>query len=90
MEETKYADLLLNVVDLSDPNYKKHMQVVEAVLKRIGAKAPVLTVFNKIDLLPGFVEVPGMKNENTVYISAEEGINIDELKLKIINFIKNK
>lgn len=90
LEETKYADLLLNVVDLSDPNYKKHMQVVEAVLKKIGAKAPVLTVFNKIDLLPGFVEVPGMKNENTVYISAEEGINIDELKLKIINFIKNK
>lgn len=88
LDEAKYADLLLHVVDLSNPNYQKDMKVVDEVLKKIGAKAPVLTVFNKIDLLPGFVEVPGMKDKNTVYISAEEGINIDELKQKILQFTK--
>ena len=88
LDEAKYADLLLHVVDLSDPNYKKQMKIVEEVLKKIGAKAPVLWVFNKIDLLPGFVEVPGMKERNTVYISAEDGINIDELKLKILQFTR--
>ena len=66
------------------------MQVVDSVLKKIGAKAPVLTVFNKIDLLPGFVEVPGMKKENTVYISAEEGINIEELKQKVLQMAREK
>ena len=90
LEETKYADILLHVVDLSDPNYKKQMQVVDSVLKKIGAKAPVLTVFNKIDLLPGFVEVPGMRKENTVYISAEEGINIEELKQKVLEMAREK
>ena len=88
LEETRYADLLLHVVDLSDPNYKKNMEVVDAVLKKIGAKAPVLVAFNKIDLLPGFIEVPGMKDSNTVYISAESNINIDELKVKILNLTK--
>lgn len=88
LEETRYADLLLHVVDLSDPNYKKNIEVVETVLKKIGAKAPVLMVFNKIDLLPGFIEVPGMKDANSVYISAESNINIDELKVKILNLTK--
>ena len=88
LDEAKYADLLLHVVDLSDPHYKKEMKVVDEVLKKIGAKAPVLTVFNKIDLLPGFVEVPGMKEKNSVYISAEDNINIDELKLKILQLTK--
>ena len=88
LEETRYADLLLHVVDLSDPNYKKNMAVVDSVLKKIGAKAPTLVCFNKIDLLPGFIEVPGMKDNKTVYISAESNINIDELKVKILNLTK--
>ena len=88
LEETRYADLLVHVVDLADPNYQKYIRVVEEVLKKVGAKAPVLYAFNKIDLLPGFIEVPGMKSANTVYISAENNINIDELKLKILDLTK--
>jgi len=81
LEETKDADLLLHVVDISNPNYKDQIEIVKDVLKQIHAdKIPVINVFNKIDSLQGPFEVPS----DTVLISAKKNENIELLKSKII------
>lgn len=80
LEETADADLLLHVIDVSDPNYKGHIQVVEDVLKEIRAdKIPTIKVFNKIDRLDKPFEVL----PDTVLISAKNNNGIDILKEKI-------
>ncbi len=49
LEETLEATLLLHVVDSSSPNMLEQIEAVESVLKEIGADAPILHVYNKID-----------------------------------------
>ena len=87
LEETKYADMLMHVVDISDPNYEKQMAVAKDVLQKIGADAPVLTVFNKIDKLQDFEKE---NSKDVVYISAKKNIGIDQLKAKIISMVNKK
>jgi len=49
LSELEYATLLLQVIDLSDPNWRDHIVVVNNVLEEIGVDKPMLYVFNKID-----------------------------------------
>ena len=50
LEELKYADILLHVVDASNPNRSEHMEVVYKTLKELGCEdKPVITIFNKMD-----------------------------------------
>ena len=80
LEETADADLLLHVIDISDPNYKDHIEVVEQVLKEIHAdKIPVIKIFNKVDKL----EKPFEVLPDTVLISAKNNNGIDILKEKM-------
>ena len=52
LEEARYADMILHVVDCSDEHYETHMNVVYETLKNLEVQdKPVLTVFNKIDRL---------------------------------------
>ncbi len=52
LEETREADLLLHVIDISDPHWQETAEVVRHVLKEIGAEnVPTVEVYNKIDLL---------------------------------------
>lgn len=82
LEEAKYADLILHVVDCSDENYQIHMDVVYETLKNLGVQdKPVLTVFNKIDRL---AEADGTvfkdaKSDDTVRISAKEHRGFEKL-----------
>lgn len=85
LEESKYANLLLNVIDISDPNKDAQQKVTLDTLKRIGANAKILTVYNKIDKLPKGEELP--KGDNIVCISADKNIGIEELKNKIIKML---
>lgn len=86
LEETADADLLLHVIDVSNPNYKDQINVVEDVLREIRAdKIPVIKVFNKIDKLSGPFEVPA----DTILISAKDNNGIDLLKEKIKNALFN-
>jgi len=81
LEEAAFADLILNVCDASSPDAAEQAQVTKTLLTEIGAEAiPVITVFNKCDLLEG--ELP--QNDNTsCLISAKSGYGLDEL-LKLI------
>lgn len=86
LEEAKYADVILHVVDCSDEHYEIHMDVVYDTLKQLGVQdKPVLTVFNKIDLLPeGATQVfRDAASEAAVRISAKKREGFDELLEKL-------
>jgi len=77
LEEVKEADLLLHVVDASDPEAERQIRVTEETLEQIGAGGiPVIYVFNKADLTD--MAIPFVKDD-TIYISAKERIGISEL-----------
>ncbi|MDR2085072.1 MAG: GTPase HflX [Bacteroidales bacterium] len=124
LDETREADLLLHVVDISHPNYEQQIEVVKNTLMEIGAAdKPVIYVFNKIDALkeaekPDVPDYPelldlesgenvevieqekdthsleylkklwiGKKNTPSVFISAKNKENINELKEAIVKVL---
>lgn len=79
LEEVKTADLLLHVIDFSDPHYKEHMRTTSETLKELeAAEIPVIYVYNKADLVPGYEELPKLE-ENCIYISAKKRAGLKEL-----------
>ena len=84
LAEAVYADLLLEVVDFSDPDYMSQIDVTERTLREIGAgQIPIIYVFNKADLVIQSSEhasmtIPHVRG-NRIYMSAENNIGIDEL-----------
>ncbi|MCF8143010.1 MAG: GTPase HflX [Deltaproteobacteria bacterium] len=81
LREAENADLLLNVIDISDDDFERHMEEVDRVLREIGAgDIPQLLVFNKIDLADTAVLDRVRKNyPDAVFISASRGDHIDSL-----------
>ena len=77
LEEAKEADLLLHVVDFSNPHYQRQIEITMETLKQIGAdEIPVLYVYNKIDL----TDMPRpLAAKNIVCISAKNKDGIDRL-----------
>lgn len=70
LEEVASADLLLHVVDFSDPSYKQHMEVTRDTLVKLGAgDIPAICVYNKVDLTSS--EVPSEKDDS-IYLSARK------------------
>ena len=51
LTELQFADLLLHVVDLTDPNWQDHITIVHEILDELGVHKPMLYVFNKIDAI---------------------------------------
>ena len=89
LEETLVANLLLHVVDLSNPQFEEHMETTVAVLNELGAEdKEILTVFNKIDLLKSndlenLKLSQNCKGVDNVFVSCESGEGIPELLLVI-------
>lgn len=86
LEEAKYADIILHVVDSSDEYYETNMEVVYQTLHQLEVKdKPIITVFNKIDRLPEDDNQiwKDSKSDETVRISAKKGIGLDELMEKV-------
>ncbi len=81
LREAEAADLLLNVVDISDPGFERHMEDVEQVLTEIGAdEVPQLVVFNKTDRVDATVVERARKTyPGSIFISALTGDAIDIL-----------
>ena len=78
MEELEYADLLLHVIDVSNPDWQVQAQVVEDLIVELGAsELPRIDVFNKADLLPQGEIMP--RGENICTISAKTGAGICDL-----------
>lgn len=81
LEEVLYADLLIHVVDGSNPEYDAQVNVVMDVLTELGAdKKDIIMAINKIDRCPGkFAAVEYKGHENVVHVSATERIGISQL-----------
>jgi GTP-binding protein HflX len=85
LEETLVANLLLHVVDLSNPQFEEHMDTTLTVLSELGAKEKeILTVFNKVDLLKDNDLVnlrisQNYKDGDMVYLSCKSGEGISDL-----------
>ena len=81
LEELSYADLLLHVIDASNPEWREQAAVVEKLIAELGAaQTPRIDVFNKSDLYVGDIVPHG---EDIVSISAKTGAGLDELLRKI-------
>ncbi len=82
LEEVKYADLILHVVDASNSNYDLQMSTTLEVLKELNAlDKKMVTIFNKCDKLD--YEVNAKKDEDILFISCKTGYNLDALLNKI-------
>ncbi|MCR5119307.1 MAG: GTPase HflX [Lachnospiraceae bacterium] len=76
LEEAKYADIILHVADASDPALDMHLQVVYDTLRDLDIKGkPVITVFNKADLLDGSERLKDTNADACARISAKTGYN---------------
>jgi len=91
LEELKYADLLIHVIDASSPEWREQASVVDDLITELGAgNTPRLEVFNKCDILTSDVRPHG---DNIVEISAKTGQGTDILLKKIeenLSFMKKK
>lgn len=66
LEEARYADIILHVVDVTDPEADEHMDVVYKTLGDLGVSGkPVITLFNKCDRLPGQGVTGGLFQKST-------------------------
>lgn len=77
LEEVAEADLLIQVVDASNPEYEKHIQVTNDTLKELGADhIPMIFAYNKSDLTE--LVYPRLEDD-LVYLSAKQNRGIEEL-----------
>lgn len=80
LEEAKYADIILHVVDCSNPDLDMQMYTVYETLRKleIGDKQ-IVTAFNKIDRLEGEQVLKDLRADRTVRISARSGEGVEDM-----------
>ncbi|MBR7039492.1 MAG: GTPase HflX [Oscillospiraceae bacterium] len=82
LEETARADLILHVLDASEPDVADRMQITQALLDDLGcAEIPQIHVLNKADL----VDIPKQSDDENVWISAKHGDGLDALLTAIVH-----
>ena len=87
LEELQYADLLLHVIDTSDPERDIHVQVVDKLIAQLAKPGiPVIEAYNKADLVDED-DIP--RGENRLGISAKTGLHMEDL-LQLIEKNLNK
>ncbi|HBF8216465.1 GTPase HflX [Clostridioides difficile] len=82
LEEACEADVLLHVIDISNPSYKSHIKVTEDTLKQIGVDGiPMIHVYNKIDLIDVEVldRILDSIDKEGIFVSVKKDINIDKM-----------
>lgn len=80
LEEAKYADMILHVVDASNPQMDEQMYTVYETLQNLGVKdKPIITIFNKQDRVEESQIVRDFKADYIVKISAKQGTGLEEL-----------
>ena len=86
LEELKYADVLLHVIDLSNPEWEEQAEVVDSLVRQLGAEqTPCLRVFNKCDLYVGILP----HGEDVVCISAKTGEGTDILAARLSAMLRD-
>lgn len=91
LEEIAASDLLLHVIDFSQPDYPERLKIVREHLDKIDPrhKEKEIIVFNKIDLAPEEAKSSALRRQypEAVFVSAHSGSGLDTLKEKIYAFV---
>ena len=91
LEEAKYADYILHVVDASNPQHEKQMLIVYETLANLDVKdKTVITLFNKQDARMDSEPLHDFKADHTLPISAKNGTGLEELKNLLSEWKKEK
>lgn len=81
LEEAKYADIILHVVDASNPQMDKQMHIVYDTLQKLEIKGKkVITAFNKTDRVEETQPLRDFKADKTLHISAKTGYGLEKLR----------
>lgn len=89
LEEAKYADIIIHVVDASNPQMDTQMHVVYETLRQLGVEdRPVITLFNKQDKLETQVRQRDFQADYSILTSAKTGQGLDELKVALLEIIR--
>ncbi|HJC81264.1 MAG TPA: GTPase HflX [Candidatus Mediterraneibacter excrementipullorum] len=89
LEEAKYADIIIHVADASNPQMDEQMHVVYETLRQLGAEGkPVVTLFNKQDLLENPVRQKDFRADYSIPASAKTGQGMEELKKALLEIIR--
>ena len=84
LEELSYADVLLHVIDISNPEWEAQARVVDGLISQLGAsETPCLRVFNKCDAYIGILP----HGDDIVCISARSGEGADALVSKLLELL---
>lgn len=90
LEEAKYADYLIHVVDASNPQMEIQMHTVYETLDSLGVSdKPILTLLNKQDKVEENVIIKDFRAENVIKISARTGEGLDELGRELENLLRS-
>lgn len=91
LEEAKYADIILHVVDASNPQMDEQMFVVYETLQRLEVmNKPVVTAFNKMDRVGEAITVRDFQADKIVQISAKSGENLEQLFTAIEEILREE
>lgn len=89
LEEAKYADIIIHVVDASNPQMDEQMYVVYDTLRQLGTEGrPVVTLFNKQDLLKEPARHRDFQAEYSIPASAKTGQGLEELKKALLEIVR--
>ena len=91
LEEAKYADIILHVVDASNPQMDAQMHVVYETLRQLGAEGkPVITLFNKQDKVENPVNHKDLQADYSIATSAKTGQGLEEFKQALLEIIRKE
>ena len=89
LEEAKYADIIIHVVDVSNPRMDEQMYVVYDTLRQMGAEGkPVITLFNKQDRLEKEESHKDFQADYSIATSAKTGQGLNKLKAALLEIIR--
>lgn len=89
LEEVKYADILVHVVDASNPQMDRQMHVVYETLRELGAEGkPVITLFHKQDKLSAPVSQRDFQADYSIPTSVRTGQGLEELKEALLEILR--
>ena len=84
LEELSYADVLLHVIDISNPDWEEQARIVDGLIVQLGAeKTPCIRVFNKCDAYIGILP----HGEDIVCLSAKSGEGVQELVQRLSSLL---
>ena len=81
LEEAKYADYIIHVVDVSNPQMDRQMEIVYETLDKLGISGkPIVTIFNKVDKVADELDYHDLRADYTVHTSVKNGKGLDRVQ----------